>query len=488
MAANFLESVGSNHPEYTKAHAQWQRCRVCAAGEDAVKAAGETYLPKLTQQLQPEYDAYKQRASFVPATKRVLNALVGLVTRKPPVVTVAESMEHLVVQFASTGENFEGFSRFIVSEVATTGRFGLLIDAAAQESAGMPKVYTSGYVAESIVNWRTETVDGESFLKMVVLEECSRDYSEDFLVGKEVRTRRVLYLDENNVYTVVTFRKDSKVAGTSNQGWSQEGDAIQPTIRGSTFTRIPFILITPTASGADMSMEQGIVLDIATVNLSHYRTSADLEHGRHFTALPTAWVAGFDPQTTELYLGSSRAWVSSDVNAKAGFLEFSGAGLGALERGLQEKWDQMVSLGSRVLEAPKGGVEAGITLQVRREAEMSVLSLLVQSTESAMQEALNLAIFWSGGDVTSTAVEFNREFYEGAVDPALLGALGYAVTSGTLSFPAYFAKMQTSGLYQDGWTMENELSAMALGIPGLTSVLTGVDVEPDPLPGELGGA
>ena len=34
--------------------------------------------------------------------------------------------------------------------------------------------------------------------------------------------------------------------------------------------------------------------DIIVVNLDHYRLTADYKHGMHFTALPTAWVSGFD--------------------------------------------------------------------------------------------------------------------------------------------------------------------------------------------------
>lgn len=468
-----FSSISANHKEYTKTLPTWKRCRVCVEGEDAVKEAAEVYLPRLTNQSGTEYDAYRARASFVPATGRVLSSLVGLVTRKTPTVEVPDTMRPLVEGFASTGEDFEGFARFVLSEVATTGRFGIFVDAAESDTS---RAYASGYTAENIVNWRTETKEGTTSLTMLVLEETEEDYSEDFLVGKEVKVRRVLYLDENGIYTVLKFVQQEKIAG-SLQGWSQDGDPIQPSIRGQKFTRIPFILVTATASGADMAMEDGVISALSSINLSHYRTSADLEHGRHFTALPTAWVAGFDPNTTELYLGSSRAWVSSDVQAHAGFLEFSGAGLAALEKGMAEKWSQMVALGSRILEPDSGAVEAANTLQIRREAESSVLSSMVQSAEAALSEALELMVFWSGGNAAEVVVEFNREFYEGAVDPTLLGALGYAVTSGTLSFPAYFTKMQKSGLYEDGWTMENELAAMAMGIPGLTSVLTGMEVQ-----------
>ena len=34
--------------------------------------------------------------------------------------------------------------------------------------------------------------------------------------------------------------------------------------------------------------------DVIAVNLDHYRLDADYKHGMHFTALPTAWVSGFD--------------------------------------------------------------------------------------------------------------------------------------------------------------------------------------------------
>ena len=38
--------------------------------------------------------------------------------------------------------------------------------------------------------------------------------------------------------------------------------------------------------------------DIIAVNLDHYRLNADYKHGMHYTALPTAWVAGFDKEAT----------------------------------------------------------------------------------------------------------------------------------------------------------------------------------------------
>jgi len=60
--------------------------------------------------------------------------------------------------------------------------------------------------------------------------------------------------------------------------------------------------------------------DIVHVNLDPCRLDADYKHGLHFTALPTAWVSGFD-KTAELRIGSSTGWVADSVGAVAGFLE-----------------------------------------------------------------------------------------------------------------------------------------------------------------------
>ena len=65
--------------------------------------------------------------------------------------------------------------------------------------------------------------------------------------------------------------------------------------------------------------------DIMAVNLDHYRLNTDYKHGMHFTALPTAFVTGFD-KGAQLRIGSTTAWVTDTLGATASFLEFKGSG------------------------------------------------------------------------------------------------------------------------------------------------------------------
>lgn len=456
--------VGTNHPDYISSLPVWQRCRTCVAGEDAVKAAGEQYLPRLSEQTEPEYQAYKARASFVPATKRVVLGMSGLITQKDPTVAVGEAHQYLVDSFASTGESLAGMSRYVVRELCTTGRLGLLIDKPVDASG---RAHCSTYTAESIVNWRTIFVEGELVLQFVVFEEEISIEGSSFLSHERTLQRRVCYLDPATyVYSVDVYVKNVK-SKSKEDVWQLQGETIVPTILGKKLVRIPFILITPTSSGVDMAIDDGPVSDLAGLNLSHYRTSADLEHGRHFTALPTAWVAGFSADTN-LVLGSAVAWVSQDVNARAGFLEFTGAGLGALQSGLKEKWDHMISIGSRILETTKASVEAADTLKIRRESENTVISMIVQSVEAGVNFALMYVLAWSGATSGGT-VTFNREFYTDAMDAATLGAINSAYITGGLSFPAYFHLMQQGRMYPEGWTIEDEAGALMLGTPSPTA-------------------
>jgi len=63
-------TVDSTHPDYNANLPAWSRTRDVLAGEDAVKAAGEKYLPRLDSHNDEEYAAYRARASFFGATAR----------------------------------------------------------------------------------------------------------------------------------------------------------------------------------------------------------------------------------------------------------------------------------------------------------------------------------------------------------------------------------------------------------------------------------
>ena len=85
---------------------------------------------------------------------------------------------------------------------------------------------------------------------------------------------------------------------------------------GKPLPLIPFVFHGPKHSLP--KVDKLPLADVIAINLDHYRLNADYKHGMHFTALPTAWVSGFD-KTSNLRIGSSTAWVSETPGATAGY-------------------------------------------------------------------------------------------------------------------------------------------------------------------------
>lgn len=139
--------IGSAHCEYTAHLVEWSRARDVLAGEDAVKAAGPKYLPRLDSQSDEEYGAYKARASFLGATSRTLEEYLDLVFRRAPVSNLegcGKGLQAFMADCDLWGMDFPRYARRVLGEVLSVGRAGSLVLAGAD--AGRP--WVSSWLAE----------------------------------------------------------------------------------------------------------------------------------------------------------------------------------------------------------------------------------------------------------------------------------------------------------------------------------------------------
>jgi len=452
----------SRHPLYTENLPSWKKCRACSEGEEAVKAARDDYLPRLEDQSEDEYDAYKARASFYAATSRTIKGITGIVFRKPPQLEGADQkLQDALSTIGADGSPFEVVCKQVFSEVMTVGRHGVLLDLGPDAPPdAIP--YWAQYRAESIINWKTQRDEnGDEQLIRLVLEEKNFEEKEDDPFELELITRyRVLELIEGT-YNVSVYRKTTvKRDGREQEEMVPEQENVIPSIRGNSLQFIPFVFFNPQSPTA--SLERPPILDLVNINLSHYRNSADLEHGLHYTALPTAWVSGFRmaEDSGRLRIGSQVAWVSEDPGASAGFLEFSGAGLAAIERSMDRKESQMAILGARMLEEPKRAVEAADTHALRVMGERSITATTAMSIESGIRKLFEMMGEWSGAAVPD--LSFNTEFNVLPVDSATLTMLFEMLQNGKISYETFFWNMKRADLLPKERTMEEEIEKVAL--------------------------
>ena len=128
-------SVQSLHPEYMAAVAQWVRAREVLAGELAVKAAGEKYLPRLEHQSEAEYAAYVARTLFFNATARTAEGYVGQIFRRTPFIklpgadsALGRALKDFGHDADMLGTTLSGYAKNILFEVIAVGRVGTLVD------------------------------------------------------------------------------------------------------------------------------------------------------------------------------------------------------------------------------------------------------------------------------------------------------------------------------------------------------------------------
>ena len=245
------------------------------------------------------------------------------------------------------------------------------------------------------------------------------------------------------------------------QASARESDVVpfgpprQPLRRGERLPFIPFLVVSPTS--VDAAVAPPPLLDLVDVNLSHYRTSADLEHGRHYTALPTPFVAGVPP-TTVLEIGSGTAWVFQDPQAHAGMVEFSGQGLQALERAMASKEQQMAVLGARLLESQKPAVEAADTLRMRTNGEQSVLRTMAGTLSQVLTMLLRWHTWWMNLEVPPEEchVELNAEFFSARMTGPEAASLVTLWQAGGISFDTLYFNLERGEWTKPGVAAETE--------------------------------
>lgn len=435
--------VDSRHPLYETNLEAWRRCRDAYDGEDAVKLRGKLYLPKPGGQDDEEYAGYTSRALYYEAVGRTVDGFVGAIARKDPEITLPAKLAALMEDATADGLSLPELIKRVCAEAMLIGRGAILVDFHEEQN----RPYLALYTAENVINWRkdrvvlTETVyepDPEDDFKLVAIEQC-----------------RELALD-NGRYVARLWRKARGERGELE--WTVY-QTLNPSNRGKPLNEIPLYWITPL--GRTDTIVKPPLLGLVNVSLSHYRSSADLEHGRHFSGLPTFYVTGYvkRPEDEPILIGSTAAVLLDDPQAKVGYADFNGSGLGSLEKALEDKEHMMAVLGAAVFADGKKGVEAAETARIRTSGETSLLMGVVQAAEACLTAALTAAAAWAGAP-GKVEVTLNREFVDITLEPQTLSALVAAYQAGALSLEQFLYNMQAGEMLAPDTDITEEAAAL----------------------------
>jgi hypothetical protein len=452
--------VAFAHPQYDEARDDWRMIRDCIAGEKHIKRRGTYYLPRLEDMSQNEYRDYVDRATFFNMVGRTLNGMVGTVFRRQPrVLNLPTDLEENSQKIGKDLSPLHLVIKDLVTEVLTTGRAGVLLDMAPEPNT---TPYLATYIAENIIDWDVIEIEGRWEMASVLLRELVLDRDEMMSTGRrqyKANYRKLVLEPDFEFGSPWVYRQyvwsdhSANMAPDFNAGPDY---VFTPVNRGVPFDRIPFRFFGPSSNG--MGIEKSPLLDIANLNISHYRTYAHLEHGRFYTGLPVYYAQVSDGQQSPEYrVGPGVVWEVPPGNTP-GILEFNGHGLKSLENALDFKEQHVSALGGRILGVRGTAVsESDNQVKFKERNEQSILLNVTDAATKGLTDLLRLWAMWqdaSEAQVSQIKVEINQDFLFDNISAREFRAVHAMYMDGVLPIEVLYDYFRRAELIPDWMPMQ----------------------------------
>ena len=425
-AAN--EGVTFVRADLAKKFAAYDLINDCLEGSETVKLKGQVYLPKpdasnTSVENNDRYAFYLERAVFYNVTQRTALGLLGEVFSRAPVVEYPAALEQVVTDSNGGGISLEQTARDAVWYALGNGRGGLFIDypprdgeatTRAEQQAGNIRPTITVYDAKSVVNWRTITKGSRILLSLVVLKEEFTSGDDGFATQTDIQYRELRLVPGGNglVYKVQLWRpKTGSKAPYSSTDYEPFGAAYYPQDgAGNSLDEIPFTFFG--SRNNEASIDPPPLYDMANLNISHYRNSADYEEMVYIIGQPTICVVGL---TTDWYndiLGKkipigSRSGLPLPEGADAKILQVSESAMA--KEAMEHKERQMVALGAKLVEQRETQRTATEAV-LEDSSEDSTLVAIAKNVSKALQWALEWCAVFQNVPETGIKYELNTDF------------------------------------------------------------------------------
>jgi hypothetical protein len=428
----------------------WDLMEHVCAGTIAVRQQGRVYLPMEPAEDVREYEQRLRRALFFNATERTLNALVGMVFRKepklsadvlPPVVALWENIDN-------AGTHGAVFAKEAFASAMKYGHGLIYVDmppplppgsTLADERAVNRRPYWVFYEADQIINWRYETVNGQSVLTLLVLEEETTEPDGEY-GGSEVCRYRVLRPGSWQIY-----REYKSISGKIEYLLEAEGTTILP--------MIPVAPIYTRRTGNLTS--KPFLLDLALLNLTHYQKYSDYSTYLHIASRPVLWFRGRNQAKALEPIGPYTFFDVDQEGGHVAFAETTGAALGAARTDLEDLKTQMAILGLSLLAGPSPQPTTATEQMISRVQSDSDLATAARSLKDALEQCFYLTALYLGLD-SGGSIELESMSDGLFLQPADLQAYSAMVANGQLSLETMWAVLERAGRLPEDFDAEIE--------------------------------
>jgi hypothetical protein len=428
------------------------------AGNQALKAKGPAYLPMGPGEEPGNYAIRLLRAVLYNAFRNTIEGLTGYLFRTDPKLgddvpaVIRTHWENL----DNAGTHGDVFIRELAADAMVAGHAAILVDfpntgglqTAGAEQRGEARPYWVPVRKEHILSWRTTVEHGRTRLTQLVLHECTEEPVGDYGVAERKRYR--------------VFRRDDAGHVTWELLEVTDRRTVLLIASGSypTQTEIPVAEVV-TSGRRGLFESDPPFLDLAYLNLAHYRQWSDYDTSIHKTCVPIYWEAGVDvaqapadgTPAPPLVLGPNAARRSTNPAFKIGYASHDGAALSACKAALDDLKNDMAQLGLAALQSSKRAAETATAKELDKGASDSALAVNARGLQDGVERALQFhARYLRLEDGGSVAI--NRDYGTQGMDAAKMGA--WATLAEKLGVPPRFVleRLMEAGEIPEGTDLD----------------------------------
>lgn len=459
------KGVDGTSIEYEAMLPKWQRIQAVLDGTDAMRVAGQRYLPTHEYET-PE--AYRERLSVSVLdnwTDRTLETLVGKAFRDPPKFEgLPEKIAAYEPDADGAGHSMQALAQTWFREAIAKREAWLFVDftKGSPRADGKPRTLEDDERDGLRPLWRVTCPEDVIFAigegvagrwRWTQIRVVENSMEEDGAFGEKLVERiRVHRPGSWELYVKVREKRSKKYV------WKLEDAGLTGLVD------IPAVRFR--VDGDKPPLE-----DLVHLNIEHFQSKSDQRSiltTSRFALLAVSGAPDRDPAAGEkpLVVGPKQ-WLSTpDPNSKFYYVEHTGQAIAAGRTDLQDLEGRMASYGAEFLKKQPGRASATGRALDSSEAQ-SLLQTWVRQFREHLHHALRVTADWMrmGADVDLGKIVFDLEADVDAGDPAELTTINEGRKRGDISREAWVAEMQARNIFRSEYDPEADAELLKDELP-----------------------